>query len=172
MTDIYEPFCAYPWTRQDGSETDTDCGGPFCTRCLSGSSCIIDSDCLYNNCPDQSAVNAERTCISPSKACPNDCGGPTHGVCQYFSTTSGKSLNATECLADSPLAVCRASCSCFEDFAGDGCQYSSHELEVVTALRQSSLKFFQEISSTSEVSQETVAQQATLLAKVPQCCTL
>jgi hypothetical protein len=35
---------------QNGSETDTDCGGPDCAPCGVGSSCMFDSDCLSNSC--------------------------------------------------------------------------------------------------------------------------
>jgi hypothetical protein len=30
---------------QDGQETDTDCGGPTCAGCASGSTCNVDGDC-------------------------------------------------------------------------------------------------------------------------------
>ena len=35
---------------QDGDETDLDCGGPTCTPCANGLMCMVNSDCLSNNC--------------------------------------------------------------------------------------------------------------------------
>ena len=34
---------------QDGSETDVDCGGPFCSPCVCGRGCRYDSDCAQSN---------------------------------------------------------------------------------------------------------------------------
>ena len=36
--------------KQDGLETDTDCGGPVCTPCLPGKKCLVNTDCLSGNC--------------------------------------------------------------------------------------------------------------------------
>jgi hypothetical protein len=35
---------------QNGSETDIDCGGPSCAPCDIGDDCLIDADCVTNNC--------------------------------------------------------------------------------------------------------------------------
>jgi hypothetical protein len=44
--------------QQDGSETDTDCGGPICPKCSSNKKCLVDSDCQSNVC-----VPATHTCM-------------------------------------------------------------------------------------------------------------
>jgi hypothetical protein len=35
---------------QDGDETDTDCGGANCTACADGKHCLVNADCVSNNC--------------------------------------------------------------------------------------------------------------------------
>ena len=36
--------------QQDGSETDVDCGGPFCGWCTANDSCLVDDDCQGTQC--------------------------------------------------------------------------------------------------------------------------
>lgn len=151
---------------QNGDEADVDCGGSSCTPCASGYMCLIDSDCLYNNCPEPSSVADDQICISPAKACPNNCGGESRGSCGYFSSTSGTALNATDCLADTSISICRASCACFDGYGGDGCQYSDAQLEVAVEVRQQSLLFIQESATNLDVSRDVISRQASLLSKV------
>jgi hypothetical protein len=48
---------------KDGSETDIDCGGSFCsTKCQDGQSCINDGDCASNVC---GLVMGIKQCIGP-----------------------------------------------------------------------------------------------------------
>ncbi|CAM9106632.1 unnamed protein product, partial [Laminaria digitata] len=155
----------------DGDETDVDCGGSSCVPCLAGSTCLVDSDCYYNNCPEPSSTAMSQTCVTPAKACPNGCGTSTRGTCEYFSSSSSTSLNSTACLQDSSAAACWASCACLEGYGGDGCQYTLEELDVAKEIRISSLEYAQEAAEASDVSRETISRQATLLAKlsvVPQ----
>jgi hypothetical protein len=35
---------------QDGDETDTDCGGANCAACGDGKHCLVNADCVSNNC--------------------------------------------------------------------------------------------------------------------------
>lgn len=151
---------------QNGDETDVDCGGSSCTPCPSGSTCLVDSDCLYNNCPEPTPVTDDQICVSPAKACPNGCGGATRGGCEYFSSTSGVALNATACLAGTPTSTCRASCACFDGYGGDGCQYSDAQLEAAVEVRQQSLLFIQESAVNLDVSRDVISRQAALLSKV------
>lgn len=151
---------------QNGNETDVDCGGSTCSPCTSGSTCLVDADCRYNNCPEPEPVATGKICIPPAKRCPNDCGGATRGICEYVSSTSGSALNATECLADTPTSTCRASCNCFDGFAGDGCQYSDAELDVAVAVREQSLLFIQDSAANLDVTRDAISRQAALLSKV------
>lgn len=104
--------------------------------------------------------------MTPAKACPNDCGTSTRGVCEYFSPSTSAALNSTECPADSSAATCWASCTCLDGYGGDGCQYTLEELDVAKGIRQSSLEYAQEAAEASDVSRETISRRATLLAKV------
>jgi hypothetical protein len=36
--------------RQDGTETDVDCGGACATKCANGAGCLVNADCASNNC--------------------------------------------------------------------------------------------------------------------------
>lgn len=36
--------------KQDGLETDVDCGGPLCERCAAGKACVLPTDCSSNDC--------------------------------------------------------------------------------------------------------------------------
>jgi len=36
--------------RQDGNETDIDCGGGTCSACLLGQKCLVNGDCASNDC--------------------------------------------------------------------------------------------------------------------------
>lgn len=153
-------------SKQNGLETDVDCGGPSCTPCPSGSKCLVDSDCLYNNCPLPAPATADPICVSPAKACPNNCGGGARGICEYISSTSGAALNATDCLADTPTSTCRATCDCFDGFGGDGCQLTDAELQAAVGVRMQSLVFIQDSAANLDVSRETISRQAALLSKV------
>lgn len=151
---------------QNGDETDVDCGGSSCARCPSGYKCLVDSDCTYNNCPEPTSATDDQICISPAKACPNGCGGATRGSCEYFSSTSGAALNATNCLADTPTSTCRASCACFDSYGGEGCQYSDAQLAAAVKVRQQSLSFIQASAKNLDVSRDSISRQAVLLSKV------
>jgi hypothetical protein len=35
---------------EDDLETDIDCGGPVCAKCATGKACVVNSDCLSNQC--------------------------------------------------------------------------------------------------------------------------
>ncbi|MBI5497711.1 MAG: hypothetical protein HY904_22075 [Deltaproteobacteria bacterium] len=69
------------WT-QNGSETDTDCGGGSCPACTAGRTCVSDGDCASGACGAE--VAGRRTCNAPtcSDGMRNggetdvDCGGP------------------------------------------------------------------------------------------------
>jgi len=35
---------------RDGTETDVDCGGGSCPKCVNGKACLQDYDCQSGNC--------------------------------------------------------------------------------------------------------------------------
>lgn len=156
----------YSLNLKDEDETDVDCGGSSCAPCADGFVCLVDSDCLYNNCPDQSYEGEEKICASPSRSCPNDCGGPARGVCQHVSSLSGIVLLPSQCLVDTPAAACRATCVCVNGFKGDACQYTEEELRVASKIRESSLQLMKDAQSMMDITGETLTRQATLLSAV------
>jgi hypothetical protein len=44
--------------RQDGMETDVDCGGGVCLVCAAGQKCLVNADCASNNC-----ISATHLCM-------------------------------------------------------------------------------------------------------------
>lgn len=155
---------------QDEDETDVDCGGSSCGPCPTGSSCLVDTDCLINNCTESPGVDSTttaegtRTCFSPPKSCPSDCGGDDRGTCQHVSSASGEFLLPSECLADASIVTCRPKCTCLEGYGGDGCQYSDEELTIVRGIRQGTLEYVKTASSGLDVTVDTLTRQATLLS--------
>jgi hypothetical protein len=106
---------------QNGSETDNDCGGPTCPGCVSGRSCLQNSDCQSNLCEIQQGQLVGRCARS---ACDDgvrnglesdvDCGGPDCPAC-----TAGDSCNAP---GDCASFVCQGSSnpSCQPATCSDG----------------------------------------------------
>jgi hypothetical protein len=58
---------------RNGAETDVDCGGGACSRCLNGKTCNIANDCASGTCTDGQCV----TCTLKDL-----CGSDAHGNCQ------------------------------------------------------------------------------------------
>jgi hypothetical protein len=70
--------------RRDGAETDADCGGGTCMRCLVGQSCALDSDCTSNACDATSLTCVMNQCMDhriDGVESDIDCGGGTCPVC-------------------------------------------------------------------------------------------
>jgi hypothetical protein len=95
------PGCAD--SKQDGTETDVDCGGNSCPGCATGLKCGQDSDCVSAYCNDGKCERA--SCVDKVKNLNEtdvDCGGPdcppcavgksckAFGDCQQQSCTAGK----------------------------------------------------------------------------------
>jgi hypothetical protein len=71
--------------RQDGAETDVDCGGSTCTsRCANGKKCLIDSDCVSQACDAIAHVCDASQCTDHQQdgnETDVDCGGGTCPPC-------------------------------------------------------------------------------------------
>lgn len=102
----------------DGTETDVDCGGTICPKCVDGKHCVSDGDCAGGSCQE---INGEHVCKTPTcndgtrngDETDTDCGGKTCAAC-----TIGKHCAAAgDC----------ASASC----AGDQCACPSN-MAIVT----------------------------------------
>ena len=56
--DIKHSCCSYAHAQaqtctdklKNGAETDIDCGGSTCARCLAGAACLVNNDCSSLNC--------------------------------------------------------------------------------------------------------------------------
>jgi hypothetical protein len=86
---------------KDGFETDTDCGGPYCSTCADGKMCTIDSDCQSQVC-DAAACQVP-TCTDGAKNGTEtdvDCGGG--GACPVCGAGLGCAHDA-----DCQSGVCR-----------------------------------------------------------------
>jgi formylglycine-generating enzyme required for sulfatase activity len=67
---------------KDGLETDTDCGGTVCGKCVDGKACIADSDCAGNACVSNVCKTA--TCtdgVKNGSESDVDCGGTVCPKC-------------------------------------------------------------------------------------------
>jgi hypothetical protein len=71
--------------RQDGLETDADCGGGICLPCALGKSCLLSSDCATQACDAVKLLCVNDPCTDRRKdgnESDVDCGGPTCNACQ------------------------------------------------------------------------------------------
>jgi len=75
-------LCRPPSARCDdgttnGAETDVDCGGTDagCPRCADGDSCLVDPDCVSDQCDDGTCVSCTDDRLSGEET-DVDCGGP------------------------------------------------------------------------------------------------
>jgi hypothetical protein len=69
---------------KDGQETDVDCGGPTCSRCLGGKICDVDGDCASGACNVTTHTCAASACengVKDSGETDVDCGGTTCPQC-------------------------------------------------------------------------------------------
>ena len=70
-------------TVKNGNETDVDCGGADCDKCVIGKQCVANSDCKSNVCGDKKVCEAI-TCSDGKKNGKEtdvDCGGPDCPKC-------------------------------------------------------------------------------------------
>src|ERR1019366_3936206 len=70
--------------RQDGAETDVDCGGGTCSACANALQCNVDSDCASNACDAVSLTCVPSQCIDQRQDGAEtgvDCGGGTCAAC-------------------------------------------------------------------------------------------
>jgi len=84
--------------QKDGAETDTDCGGPTCTKCATGKACLTNTDCSSNACDANTLACVASQCTDHHKDGAEtdiDCGGGTCGTC-----ATGKA-----CVADSDCST-------------------------------------------------------------------
>ncbi len=83
VPDSAEPSCDDG--RQNGAETDVDCGGPECARCADGADCNANSDCLSGLCESGTcAAGGGPTCDDGEQNQAEtdvDCGGPACPAC-------------------------------------------------------------------------------------------
>ena len=69
-------------------ETDTDCGGPLCPKCIDGKTCLIGADCVDGVC-NPSGICKAPTCFDGVKngtETDTDCGGPACPKCKDTQT--------------------------------------------------------------------------------------
>jgi hypothetical protein len=82
--------------KQDGAETDIDCGGGTCGGCATGKLCKVNTDCLSMACDFVSGKCVTSTCVDQRQDGAEtdvDCGG---GTCPACGVGQGCSVN-TDC---------------------------------------------------------------------------
>jgi hypothetical protein len=92
--------------RQDGDETDADCGGGTCQGCGFGQACLLDDDCKNQACDALTLRCVSSQCIdhrTDGNETDVDCGGiacgpcgPGRGCASNFDCQSGHTCNASK----------------------------------------------------------------------------
>ncbi|MBX3202771.1 MAG: SUMF1/EgtB/PvdO family nonheme iron enzyme [Labilithrix sp.] len=85
-------------TIKDGAETDVDCGGNVCGKCIDGKSCIAKTDCAGDACLDGKCVTPNCTNnSSDGDETDIDCGGSICAKC----TIGKRCSKASDCVSNS-----------------------------------------------------------------------
>jgi hypothetical protein len=87
-------------TKQNGDETDVDCGGSACDPCPTGDKCKVNTDCVYGSCQDKICTCTALTCKQMTGACgpniPDGCGNLLNcGSCALLCSDTMKDGNET-----------------------------------------------------------------------------
>lgn len=116
-------------TIKDGAETDVDCGGNVCGKCIDGKTCIAKTDCaggacLNGKCATPACTNKE----TDGDETDTDCGGSICAKC----TTGKRCTKASDCVsAACTNNFCRCPKGMIESSrAGGGGAYCIDEIEV------------------------------------------
>ena len=116
-------------TIKDGAETDVDCGGNVCGKCIDGKSCIAKTDCAGDACLDGKCVTPNCTNNSTDgDETDIDCGGSICAKCIIGRRCS----KASDCVSNSCANnFCRCPKGMVETSrAGGGGAYCIDEIEV------------------------------------------
>ncbi|HTA89535.1 MAG TPA: hypothetical protein VK745_08165 [Polyangiaceae bacterium] len=82
--------------RQDGDETDADCGGGFCPSCPLSKSCVVDTDCMSLSCDAIKLICINNQCAdhrTDGYETDVDCGGGNCNAC----AVSQKCMSSFDC---------------------------------------------------------------------------
>jgi hypothetical protein len=113
-------------TKRDGTETDVDCGGPFCGKCAGGKVCDTNADCTTDLCTNQ-------RCVQPPSAAPTSM--PTTEI--QFKCSNGDHNGDTESDVDCG-GLCTQKCALGKncETAGDCesgyCDFQTQRCSVAT----------------------------------------
>lgn len=93
-------------TTKDGLETDVDCGGTECAKCIDGKACVAPTDCAGGSCVANKCVTAACNDVFKNGAeSDTDCGGDTCAKCTF-----GRSCSvASDCVSGSCVNL---KCAC------------------------------------------------------------
>jgi hypothetical protein len=96
-------------------ETDTDCGGRYCPKCIDGKKCIGDADCVSGSCVSGTCAKAAETCddgILNGSEGDTDCGG----TCPDRCGSGRKCKVSSDCLVGVTCntGICNGGPTCFD----------------------------------------------------------
>lgn len=167
---------------KNGSETDTDCGGPNAPKCQNGRTCVARGDCTSGVCTGGACQAPTVDGVKNGTETDVDCGGPASAPCADDKTcgvaddctskvcTGAKCIppsptdkvqNGTETDVDcggagNPKCATAKACKVAGDCASDGCAYNFK-----CALRRSCIqKNGGETCGTGEVGQTTAVHES------------
>ncbi len=97
--------------RQDGDETDVDCGGVVCDDCAVGAGCASPADCASGVCAAGTCAAASCTDgVANGAETDNDCGGPDCPACAI----GGACVASTDCETAVCASMVCAAASCLD----------------------------------------------------------
>jgi hypothetical protein len=106
--------------RRNGTETDIDCGGSQCQRCLVGNACLTGSDCASGECTGGTCQDSHCTNLTRDRDEEGvDCGGKDCPTCSGSDPCSNRRKDENEtdidCGGSSRCVRCASGASCLAD---------------------------------------------------------
>lgn len=121
-----------------------------------GSTCSIDSDCLYQYC------DSSNICSASFQSCPTSVANTTcsgHGSCNFL--VNSRSVEQSACTIKD--TGCVPTCSCITGYLGKTCSFAEEDLELTNELYDTLCSTLVSVSASSDASLTTLESLASSL---------